>query len=111
MSIKYIGITAVASAMVLVGCSSDSKNSGFDAGELIVGESATGTPADDVSTTDLRNTAASLASSSLGLNINEVLGIGIQDNTQSTTTGLNGMNIVTVADKSTLMILSCVKEN
>jgi|GEM_PF-4532073 len=108
MKFKFKGTAALVSvavsALVLAGCSSGSKSSTpapdtEDAGSnLIVGESASGMPADDVSSLELRKTAAGLASSSLGLNINEVLGIGLQDDSETVTTGIDGMNVVTVSD-------------
>lgn len=80
MDRKYIRIAAVASVLVLAACSSSDKSdpesdSNADTSDLIVGESKTGILADDVATDDLRRSAARFASDSLGLNINEVLGI------------------------------------
>ncbi len=100
MNGKYIGIALAASVLVLSGCSSSSDSApASSSSDLIVGESGTGTAADDIDTLDLRRTAAALSSSSLGLNINEVLGIGFaSSDQQSTTVGPGGMEIVTVGD-------------
>ena len=67
---KYIGIVVAASALLLVGCSSsDDSPSGFVPSDLIIGESDTANAADDIDTLHLRRNAATLSSSSLGLNI------------------------------------------
>ncbi len=74
---KYIGITSAAALVILSACSSDSKTSGPAGDPLIIGESDSGISADEATTDELRRSAARLASDSLGMNINEVLGIGL----------------------------------
>ncbi len=99
MNGKVISIAVAATALVLVGCSSSDDNPpGFQPSELIVGESDTGVAADDIDTLELRRNAATLSSSSLGLNINELLGVGFATSDEGTPVNPNGMNVTTVGD-------------
>jgi hypothetical protein len=86
---KYIGITSATALLILSACSSSDSNTSSQAGDpLIIGDSESGVAADDATTDELRRSAARLASDSLGMNINEVLGIGLvgasDDNNGST---------------------------
>ncbi|MEE9335865.1 MAG: hypothetical protein V3U65_17370 [Granulosicoccaceae bacterium] len=87
---------------MLVGCSSsDDCPSAFVTSDMIVGESGTRNAADDIDTIELRRNAATLSSNCLGLNINELLGIGFANSSsdeQSTPIDPNGMTITMVGD-------------
>lgn len=77
MITKYIGISSVTALLILSACSSGSSSSDPAGDPLIIGESDSGRAADEATTEELRRSAARLASDSLGMNINEVLGIGL----------------------------------